>query len=93
MHGYENEKPKEKLGKGREEGDNKQKDFHCATVNMSSEVTIMCVVHVIVRHKFSNRVVKTYTILNTWSQATFAKEKLSVIYVYREGRHQLWSQP
>ena len=37
----------------------------------------MCVVPVMVRHKFSNRVVKTYAMLDTCSQATFAKEKLS----------------
>ena len=30
-----------------------------------------------VRHKLSNRVVKTYAILDTCSQATFTKEKLS----------------
>ena len=37
----------------------------------------MCVVPVMVMHKFSNCVVKTYAMLGTCSQATFAKEKLS----------------
>ena len=76
MHGYKTEKPKEKLEKSREERDNEQKDFLYATVNMSSEVISMCVVPVMVRHKLSNRVVKTYAMLDTCSQATFAKEYL-----------------
>ena len=67
---------KEKLGKTREEKKNGQKDFRCATVNMSSEVINMCVVLVMVRHKLSNRVVKTYAMLDTCSQETFAKENL-----------------
>ena len=62
--------------KSRAEKDNEQKDVHCATVNMSLEVIRMCVVHVMVRHKLSNRVVKTYAMLNTSSQATFATENL-----------------
>ena len=53
-----------------------KKNFHCATVNMSSEVISMCVVPIMVRHKLSNRVVKTYAMLNTYSQAMFAKENL-----------------
>ena len=44
LHSYKTEKPKENLEKSREERDNEQKDFHCATVNMSSEVISMCVV-------------------------------------------------
>ena len=76
MHGHKTEKPKEKLEKSREERDNEQKDFHYATVNMSSEVISMCVVPVMVRHKLSNRVVKTYAMFDTCSQATFAKENL-----------------
>ena len=36
----------------------------------------MCVVPVMVRHKLSNRVVKTYAMLDTCSQGTFAKENL-----------------
>ena len=43
---------------------------------MSSEVISMCVVPVMVRHKLSNRVVKTYFMLDTCSQATFVKENL-----------------
>ena len=43
---------------------------------MSSEVISICVVPVIVRYKFLNRVVKTYAMLNTCSQATFPKENL-----------------
>ena len=36
----------------------------------------MCVLAVMVRHKLSNRVVKTYAMLDTCCQATFAKENL-----------------
>ena len=77
LHGYKTEKPKEKLEKSCEERDNKQRDFHCAIANMSSEVITICVVPGMVRHKFSNRVIKIYAMLDTCSQATFAKEKLS----------------
>ena len=45
---------------------------------MGSEVISMCVVPVMVRHKLSNRVVKTYAMLHTCSQATFAKENLLI---------------
>ena len=75
LYDCKTEKNKEKL-KSRAEKDNEQKDVHCATVNMSLEVIRMCVVHVMVRHKLSNRVVKTYAMLNTSSQATFATENL-----------------
>ena len=43
---------------------------------MSSKVISMCVTPVMVRKKLSNRVVKTYAMLDTCSQATFAKEYL-----------------
>ena len=43
---------------------------------MSSEVISMCVVPVMVRHKLSNLVVTTYAMLDTCSQAKFAKENL-----------------
>ena len=76
LHSYKTENPLKKLQKSREERDNEQKDFHCATVNMSSEVISMCVVAVMVRHKLSNCVVKTYAMLDTCSQATFAEENL-----------------
>ena len=56
LHSYKAEKPKEKPEKGREEKNDDQKDFHCATVNMSAEVISMCVVPVMVRHKLSNRI-------------------------------------
>ena len=55
---------------------NKQKDFHCAIVNMSLEVISMFVMSAIVRHKLSNCIVKTYAILNSCGQETFAKENL-----------------
>ena len=79
LHGYKTEKPKEKLEKSREERDNEQKDFLYATVNMSSEVISMCVVPVMVRHKLSNRLVKTDAMLEACSQARFAKENYQVI--------------
>ena len=67
---------KEKLEKSREEKDNGQRDCRCAKVNMILEIINMCVVPVMVRHKLSNRVVKTYAMLDTCSQGTFAKENL-----------------
>ena len=76
LHGYKTDKPKEKLEKSREENDNEQKDFHCATVDMSSEIIRMSVVPVVVRYKFSNPVLNTYAMLDTCSQATFTKENL-----------------
>ena len=36
----------------------------------------MCVLPVMVRHKLLNRVAKTYAMLDTCCQATFAKENL-----------------
>ena len=48
-------------------------------MNMRSEVISMCVVPVTVRHKLSNRLVKTDAMLETCSQARFAKENYQVI--------------
>ena len=67
--------PKKNL-KSREEKYNEQKDLHCATVNVSLQVISMCVVPAKVRYELSNRVVKTYNMLDTCSQETFAKENL-----------------
>ena len=55
-----------------------QKDFDRATVNMSFEETSMCLVPVMVRHKLSNRIVKTYAVRLCCAllQATFPKENL-----------------
>ena len=36
----------------------------------------MCVVPVFVRHKLSNHIVKTYAMLDNYSQATFMLNKL-----------------
>ena len=74
LHSYKTENSEEKLEKSREEKDNEQKDFQCATVDMKSEGISMCMVPVII--KLSNRVVQTYAMLDTCSQATFAKENL-----------------
>ena len=74
LHSYKTENSEEKLEKSREEKDNEQKDFQCATVDMISEGISMCMVPVIIR--LSNRVVQTYAMLDTCSQATFAKENL-----------------
>ena len=43
---------------------------------MSSMIISMCVVPIMVRHKLSNCVVKPYAMLNTYSQAMFAKENI-----------------
>ena len=93
MHGYKTEKPKEKLKKSRKEKDIVQKDFCYATVNIILEVISMFVVPVMVRHKRSNQVVKTYAMLNTCSQATFAKESLLSDLGIQGGRNQLQSKP
>ena len=79
LHGYKTELPKEKLEESREEWDRKQKDFNCATVDMSLEVISMCVGPVMVRYNLSNRVVKTYAMLDTRSQATLTKRVCQVI--------------
>ena len=42
LHGCKTEKLKEILEKRLEKNDNEQKDFHCATVNMSWEVITIC---------------------------------------------------
>ena len=77
LHGYKTEKKTPpKTEKSHDEKDKEQKDFHCATVNISSEVISMCVVPVMVRHKLSNCVIKTYAMLDTCSQVMFAKENL-----------------
>ena len=69
-------KKQRKLDKGYQEKDSVQKDFHCVAVDMSSEVISMCVLRKIVRHQLSNRIVKTYVMLKTCSQASFPKENL-----------------
>ena len=76
MHSYKIKKHKEKLKKGREKTDNEQKDFHCATVNTSLEVINMCVVPVMVSHKPSNGIFKTFDMLDTGSHVTFAMKNL-----------------
>ena len=48
-------------------------------MNMSLEVIIMCLGPVMVRYKLSNRVVKTYAMLDTRSQATLTKRVCQVI--------------
>ena len=72
LHGY---KQNHKVSENETIEDEKQ-DFHCATVNTSSEVIRMCVVPVVVKHKNSNKVIKTYAMLDSCSQGTFVKESL-----------------
>ena len=43
---------------------------------MILEVISICVVPVIVRYKLSDRIIRTYAILDTCSQGTFAQENL-----------------
>ena len=61
------EKSKKNLKKTGEEINKDQKDFHCTTVNMSSEEINMCVVPVMVRQKLLNCVAKIYATLGTFS--------------------------
>lgn len=74
MHCDKTKKPQEKLEKGREEKDNEKKDIPCATVNMSSQVIGMCVCVFFLLKLVKNS--KIYSMLDTCSQATFAKENL-----------------
>ena len=71
MHGDKLDRLREKNEKGDQEKDNEKKNFHCETVNMSLEVPKNCVMPVLVRHTFSDRIGKTYAMLNTSSQGTF----------------------
>ena len=43
---------------------------------MNSKAICMCVIPIVVRHKNSNKEIKTYAMLENCSQATFAKEHL-----------------
>ena len=75
MHGYKADK-----NKAKQQDDNSLEEskvnVKCATANTKSDVIIMCLVLVLVRHKLSNCVVKTYAILDNRSQATFMRNKL-----------------
>ena len=70
LHGYKAEKSKFKHLDGNSSEESKV-NSNCATANTKSDVISMCVVPVLVRHKFSNCIVKTYAILDNCSPATF----------------------
>ena len=74
LHGYEAEKSKAKQQDGNSSKESKV-NLNCATANTKSLIS-MCVVPVLVRHKLSNYIVKTYAMLDGCSQATFMQNKL-----------------
>ena len=74
LHGYEAEKSKAKQQDGNSSKESKV-NVNCATANTKSLIS-MCVVPVLVRHKLSNYIVKTYAMLDGCSQATFMQNKL-----------------
>ena len=53
-------------------------DFHREAVNMSLEVKSMFVVLLMESHKVSDPIIKTFAILESCSQVTFAKENLLI---------------
>ena len=61
MHGYKVEKSKAKQPDGNSSEESKVNDN---LANTKSDVIIMCVVSVLVRHKLSNCIVKTYAMLD-----------------------------
>ena len=74
LHGYRAEKSKEKQSDG-QLSDGANAHVNCATAKTKSDIISMCVVPVFVRHKLSNRIVKTYAMLDNCSQATFMQKK------------------
>ena len=75
LHGYRAEKSKVKQPDGNSSEKSKV-NVNRATANTKSDIISMCVVPVLVRHKFSNFIVKTYAMLYNFSQATFMRNKL-----------------
>ena len=61
MHDYKVEKSKAKQPDGNSSEESKVNDN---LANTKSDVIIMCVVSVLVRHKLSNCIVKTYAMLD-----------------------------
>ena len=74
LHGYKAEKSKVK-----QPGDNSSEEskvnVNCATANTKSDVSSMCLVPLLVRHKLSNCIVETFVLPNNCSQATFTRNK------------------
>ena len=48
-----------------------KRNVNCAIANTKSDIISMCVAPVLVLHKLSNCIVKTYALLDNCSQATF----------------------
>ena len=75
LHGCKGEKSKAKQQDGNSSEESKV-NVNCATANTKSDVISISVVPVLVRHKHSNCVVKTYAMLDNCSQANFMRNKL-----------------
>ena len=75
LHGCKGEKSKAKQEDGNSSEESKV-NVNCATANTKSDVISISVVPVLVRHKHSNCVVKTYAMLDNCSQANFMRNKL-----------------
>ena len=75
LHGCQGEKSKAKQQDGNSSEESKV-NVNCATANTKSDVISISVVSVLVQHKHSNCVVKTYAMLDNCSQANFMRNKL-----------------
>ena len=75
LHGYKTEKSKAKQPDGNSSEESKV-NVNCATANTKSDVISMRVIPVLVQHKISNCIVKTYVMLDNCIQATFRQNKL-----------------
>ena len=74
LHGYKAEKSKVKQPDGNSSKESKA-NVNCTTTNTKFDVIIMCAGLVLVRHKLSNYIVKTYAMLDNCGQATFMQNK------------------
>ena len=75
LHGCQGEKSNAKQQDGNSSEESKV-NVNCATANTKSDVISISVVPVLVQHKHSNCVVKTYAMLDNCSQANFMRNKL-----------------
>ena len=75
LHGYKASK-KNRTGDGNDSGKNNG-SLACATTKMKSNVVSMCVVPVKIKCNKSRKELKTYAMLDCWSQGTFINSALA----------------
>ena len=75
LHGYKEVKSKVKEPDVNS-SDQLKVNVNCAAANTKSDVISMYVVPMLARHRLSNCIVKTYTMLDEGIQATFKKNEL-----------------